>query len=100
MKVIKEGKKIKDTMRVKCKTCEAELEIQAGDLEMLSDCRPFESTTYSYKCPCYKRTNYIKYTELEEGIRFDLKNNLRVTTLKEIGSWYKTKKRAKCSLFC
>ena len=31
MKVIKEGKEIKGTMRVTCETCEAELEIHISD---------------------------------------------------------------------
>ena len=57
MKVIKEGKEIKGTMRVTCKTCKAELEIQAGDLKKIPGDRPFDPTTYSYKCPCCRRTN-------------------------------------------
>ncbi len=72
MKVIKEGKKIQDTMRVTCKTCGAELEIQAGDLKRIPEDRPFDPTTYSYKCPCCRRTNYMRYEDLTEEIRFDL----------------------------
>lgn len=68
MKVIKEGKEIKGTMRVICETCEAELEIQAEDLES------FDLTTYYYKCPCCRRTNYLDYTDLTEEIHFDLGN--------------------------
>ena len=72
MKVIKEGKKIQDTMRVTCKTCGAELEIQAGDLKKSSN--RFEPTTYYYTCPCCRRTNYLRYSDLSEEIRFDLNN--------------------------
>jgi len=74
MKVIKEGKEIKGIMRVNCKTCEAELEIQAGDLKELPGDRPFDPTTYSYRCPCCRRTNYLGYSDLSEEIRFDLNN--------------------------
>ena len=73
MKVIKEGKEIKGTMRVTCKTCGAELEIQAGDLKRLPEV-PFYPTTYSYKCPCCLRTNYLGYSDLTEEIRFELNN--------------------------
>ena len=72
MKVIKEGKEIKGTMRVTCKTCEAELEIQAGDLKKQPNDSPFGSPVYFYKCPCCRRTNYIGYSNLSEEIRFDL----------------------------
>ena len=41
MKVIQEGKEIKSTMRVTCKTCKAELEIQAGDLKKNPGEQPF-----------------------------------------------------------
>lgn len=74
MKVIKEGKEIKGTMRVICKTCEAELEIQAGDLKENPGARPFDPTTYSYKCPCCRRTNYLGCNDLTEEIYFDLNN--------------------------
>lgn len=69
MKVIKEGKKIEGIMRVICKTCEAELEITAGDLKKEPGDRP---TVYSYKCPCCRRKNYIGYIDLSKEIRFDM----------------------------
>ena len=72
MKVIQEGKEIKSTMRVTCKTCKAELEIQAGDLKKNPGEQPFYPTTYSYKCPCCRRTNYLGYSDLSEEILFDL----------------------------
>lgn len=72
MKVIKEGKEIKGTMRVTCKTCEAELEIQAGDLKKEPIDRPIGPTVYSYKCPCCHRTNYLGYSSLTEEILFDM----------------------------
>lgn len=74
MKVIKEGKEIKGTMRVICKTCKAELEITAGDLKEQPIDRPTDPTTYSYKCPCCKRTNYLGYNDLTKEIYFDLYN--------------------------
>lgn len=74
MKVIKEGKKIEGIMRVICKTCEAELEITAGDLKEQPGDGPIYPTTYSYKCPCCKRTNYLGYNDLTEEIQFDLNN--------------------------
>ncbi len=70
MKVIKEGKKIEGTMRVTCKICEAELEIQAEDLKKSDP--SFVPTIYYYTCPCCGRTNYLKYSNLSEEIRFDL----------------------------
>ena len=74
MKAIQEGKEIKSTMRVTCKTCKAELEIQAGDLKKNPGEQPFYPTTYSYKCPCCLRTNYLGYSDLTEEIRFELNN--------------------------
>ena len=71
MKVIKKGKKIKSTMRVTCKNCEAELEIKARDLK---ECPYNEPGTkiYFYQCPCCRRTNYLNYNDLTEEFRFDL----------------------------
>lgn len=74
MKVIKEGKKIEGIMRVTCKTCEAELEITAGDLKESPGDRTFDPTTYYYKCPCCRRTNYLGYNDLSAEIHFDLNN--------------------------
>ncbi len=74
MKVIKEGKKIEGIMRVTCKTCEAELEITAGDLRKEPGDIPSDHTVYSYKCPCCRRRNYIGYSDLSEEIRFDMTN--------------------------
>lgn len=74
MKVIKEGKKIVGVMRVTCKKCEAELEIEASDLkEELGD-RPTDPTVYRYKCPCCSRYQYIGYSNLSEEILFDMNN--------------------------
>ena len=73
MKVIKNGKKIKGTMRVICRTCEAELEIQAGDLRIsIANADPFKPRIFYYNCPCCGRTNYLRYSDLSEKIRFDL----------------------------
>lgn len=70
MKVIKEGKKNEDSMRVICHTCGAELEIIAADL---SKGKPDGGTAYySYKCPCCIHINYIGYSDLSEEIRFDM----------------------------
>jgi len=74
MKVIKKGKEIKATMRVTCEICEAELEIYAGDLKENPGDRPFDPTTYSYKCPCCQRTNYLGYNDLSAEIYLDLYN--------------------------
>ena len=71
MKLIKEGKEIK--MRVTCEKCEAELEIQAGDLTK-SFTMTFEPTTYYYICPCCKHINHLRYYELSEKILFDLRD--------------------------
>ena len=75
MKVIKEGKEIEGIMWVTCRICEAELEIQAGDLKKSSN--RFEPTTYYYTCPCCRRTNYLRYSDLSEEIRFDLNNQVK-----------------------
>ena len=50
------------------------LEIQACDLKELPGDRPFDPTTYSYKCPCCRRNNHLRYIDLSEEIRFDLDN--------------------------
>lgn len=72
MKVIKEGKEIKGTMRVTCKICGAELEIQAGDLKKESDEITNDLTIYSYECPCCRNRNYLGNIDLSEEIRLDL----------------------------
>ncbi len=72
MKVIKEGKKIESTMRVTCKTCNAKLDITARDLKRKPSDGPFDSTTYSYKCPCCKHRNSLAYNDLSEEIRFHM----------------------------
>ena len=72
MKVIKKGKETKNTMRVICKTCEAELEIQADDSKESPGDGPIYPTTYSYICPCCRRENILGYNDLSEEIRFDL----------------------------
>ncbi len=70
MKVIKEGKKIEGIMRVICQTCEAELEITAGDLKKeIGDRREI---SYSYKCPCCRRRNHLDYHDLSEEILFNM----------------------------
>ena len=74
MKVIKKGKRIKGTMRVTCKRCDAELEIQAEDLRKNFLDRPFNRLTYYYICPCCLRTNYLGYSDLTQEIRLDLNN--------------------------
>ena len=82
MKVIKEGKKIKGIMRVTCKTCEAELEIQAGDLEKSTVNRSlFGPKTYYYRCPCCRRINYLRYRDLSKEIIFDLNDEVEVENL-------------------
>lgn len=70
MRIIKEGKKIAGVMRVICKNCNAELEIEARDIKELSD---DDYTSYSYKCPCCSQIQYLSYCELSEEIRFNLK---------------------------
>ena len=50
------------------------LEIQAGDLREEPGERAFDPTVYSYKCPCCRRNNYLRYIDLSEEIRFDLDN--------------------------
>ena len=73
MKVIKNGKKIVGVMRVICKKCEAELEIEAKDLkEEESVDSSTDPTVYSYKCPCCFRTQYLGYSDLSEEILFDM----------------------------
>lgn len=72
MKVIKEGKKINATMRVTCKKCEAELEIQAGDIKKIPGWGLFDRTTYYYECPCCLRKNVLDSTDLTKKIRSDL----------------------------
>ena len=74
MKVLKKGKKIRGVMRVTCKTCEAELEITTGDLKEEPGDRPFDPTSYYYKCPCCRRTNYVDYSDLTEEILFELED--------------------------
>ncbi len=74
MKVIKEGKKIVGVMRVTCKTCEAELEIEARDLKEETRDRPMDPTVFSYKCPCCSRYNYLGFNDLSEEIYFDMNN--------------------------
>lgn len=75
MKVIKEGKKIVGVMRVTCKKCEAELEIEAKDLKEESyDDSPIDPTVYRYKCPCCSRSNVLYYNDLSEEILFDMNN--------------------------
>lgn len=72
MKVIKEGKKIVGVMRVTCKKCDAELEIEARDIKEEPGDRPFDPTVYSYKCPCCSRTQYLDHNDLTEEILFDM----------------------------
>lgn len=74
MKVIKDGKKIAGVMRVTCKKCEAELEIEAKDLYQEPTDRPTDPTVCSYKCPCCNRTQYIDWGNLSEEIRFDMQH--------------------------
>lgn len=72
MKVIKEGKKeLIATMRVTCKKCKAELEIQAADLNKYR--RDHQVSTYYYKCPCCGSiTNYMRHKDLSEEIYNDI----------------------------
>jgi len=72
MKVIKEGKKIVGVMRVVCKKCDAELEIEAKDLKEEPGDRLTDPTVYSYKCPCCFRTQYVGYNDLPEEIFFEM----------------------------
>lgn len=71
MKVIKEGK-IKATMQVTCKTCEAELEIEAGDVKKCLDDQ-FAPTPYFYRCPCCGSKEYLGDEDLTEEIFYGLK---------------------------
>lgn len=75
MRIIKKGKKIVGVMRVTCKKCDAELEIEAKDLKEEVGDRPFDSESYSYKCPCCSRTQYLNYNDLTEEILFDLNHS-------------------------
>ena len=75
MKVIKEGKKIGGVMRVTCKKCEAELEIEAGDLKEEHRDSLEYPIVFSYKCPCCQRTQYLGWEQLSEEISFDISNN-------------------------
>ena len=68
MKIIKEGKKLINTMQVTCKKCEAVLEIEAKDLVGNSQ----DDEIYTYKCPCCQRTQYIQTKNMSEEVVFDL----------------------------
>ena len=64
MKIIKNGKK---TMRVTCKICGAELEIQFKDIKMLPPDTPQESGRYLYKCRWCKNINSLGYKDFSKG---------------------------------
>lgn len=73
MKVIKEGKVLKSVMRVTCKKCEAELEIEAMDLTINPPDPPYAGfDTYTYKCPCCFRINGLYRVQLTEEIRKEI----------------------------
>lgn len=69
MKVIKQGKGIKPVMRVICKVCESELEVDTGDLKYIPGEVPGDSDLYTYQCPCCSYTNYLKPKEVTEEMR-------------------------------
>lgn len=69
MRVVKEGKRISNTMLVTCKTCGAQLEIVSGDLRRIHGDRPFDPDFYNYKCVCCKHHNYLVYNDLSSELR-------------------------------
>ena len=72
MRVIKRGKKIEDTMKVICRTCGAELEIQAEDI-IVEEGFGYYPTYYYYRCPCCLHKDIIDYKDLTEEIRYNLR---------------------------
>ena len=71
MKIIKEGNPIPVTQQVTCKDCSAVLEIGAVDLTpAISRRMPNEQVEkrYTYVCPCCNCTQFIKISELCNGI--------------------------------
>ena len=74
MKVIKKGNEIIGTMRVTCKTCKAELEIQARDLKKYHCYGRVNPIAYYYKCPCCRHKNYLSCNDLTEELLSDLLN--------------------------
>lgn len=67
MRVIKEGKR--STMRVICKKCEAELEINASDLKKEPDDNEGGIGAYYYTCPCCHSTQYRLFNEVSAQLR-------------------------------
>lgn len=75
MKIIKEGKKMIGTMRVTCKSCEAELEVETSDLKQEPIEKATDPSVYSFVCPCCWRRQYINFADLSEGILLDMAVN-------------------------
>lgn len=60
-------------MRVTCKTCEAELEIEATDLRINPPDPPYAGfDTYSYQCPCCLHVHGLKRDQLTEELRAEI----------------------------
>ena len=85
MKVLKPGKPIKATMRVTCKVCEAELEIDGFDLKNTDESKEFWNSTYFFICPCCRKKNRIKFSDLSHDVCSYLKSqSKKLTTLDKI----------------
>ena len=68
MRIIKKG--IRSTMQVVCEKCEAELEINAGDLKKEPDDNSGLGAYY-YTCPCCNSTQYRLFNEVAPQIRVE-----------------------------
>ena len=66
MRIVKEGQR--STMRVFCTKCNAELEIDAGDLKKEPD-DEYGFGSYYYNCPCCHSTQYRRPNEISQQIR-------------------------------
>lgn len=69
MKVIEKGRQTQtlSIMRVKCRRCNAELEINRNDLKEHKN--NVLSVSYSYTCPECSGMNFLGFNDLTEGIK-------------------------------
>ncbi len=75
MNVIKEGKEIKNVMRVTCDTCGAVLEIDANDIN-LSPATRLSTEKYYYRCPCCNTLNIISGDDMPDGMYVEFMRKL------------------------
>lgn len=68
MRIIKKG--MLSTMRVFCTKCDAELEIDAGDLKK-EPSDNFGEGAYYFTCPCCESTQYRVSNCITEKIRYE-----------------------------